>query len=181
MLASGSPQRQAILSRLGVQFSVRVSGADELERGDPAEVTLENALRKARAVARRPSEEAVIACDTVVALDGQIYGKPADAVQAGATLRALAGRTHEVTSGLVVALPGEERTATARTTVRFRELDGATLDWYLATEEWRERAGGYAIQGAGAALVDAIEGDYENIVGLPVASLLGLYPQLLRR
>jgi septum formation protein len=142
-------------------------------------VTVENALRKARAVARAGEPEVVIACDTVVALDGRIYGKPADADHAREILAALAGRTHEVTSGLVVLTDGEERTAIARTEVSFRAMGRRMLDWYLATGEWRERAGGYAIQGAGAVLVRSISGEYENVVGLPVASLLDLYPRLL--
>ncbi len=158
---------------------MRVSGIEEIEEGSAPEIALENALRKARAVTRPGAAEAVIGCDTVVALAGRIYGKPADAEDARSTLRALSGRTHQVTSGLAVLLPGEERTAIASTEVSFRALDGAALDWYLATGEWRERAGGYAIQGAGAALIEAIEGEYENVVGLPVASLLDLYPQLL--
>jgi septum formation protein len=121
----------------------------------------------------------VIGCDTVVVLDGAIYGKPADEDQARRTLAALAGRTHEVTSGLAVLCEGVERTAVARTKVSFRALDERLLDWYLGTGEWRERAGGYAIQGAGAALVRAVEGEYENVVGLPVAALIDICPELL--
>jgi septum formation protein len=121
----------------------------------------------------------IVACDTVVALGGRVYGKPADEAQARETLQALAGRTHEVTSGLVVLVGEEERTALARTHVSFRAMGRRLLDWYLATGEWRERAGGYAIQGAGAALIRTIEGEYENVVGLPVASLIDLYPRLL--
>jgi len=123
----------------------------------------------------------VIACDTIVALDERIYGKPADVEQAREMLTALAGRTHEVTSGLAVLIGDEERTAIARTDVSFRAMGRRMMEWYLDTQEWRERAGGYAIQGAGAALVRAIDGEYENIVGLPVASLLDVYPQLLAR
>lgn len=152
---------------------------DELERGDPGELTVENASRKARAVAEPGAGETVIACDTVVSLDGRVYGKPGDVEEARETLKALAGRTHEVTSGLVVLTAGEERTAVARTEVGFRAMGRRMLEWYLAAGEWRERAGGYAIQGAGAALVRDIHGEYENVVGLPVASLLDLYPQLL--
>ena len=123
----------------------------------------------------------MIACDTIVALDERIYGKPADVEQAREMLTALAGRTHEVTSGLAVLIGDEERTAIARTDVSFRAMGRRMMEWYLDTQEWRERAGGYAIQGAGAALVRAIDGEYENIVGLPVASLLDVYPQLLAR
>lgn len=132
-------------------------------------------------MAGQDDDEVVIACDTVVALDGRIHGKPADAEQARAMLSALAGRTHEVTSGLVLLVEGEERAAIARTEVSFRAMGRRMLDWYVGCEEWRDRAGGYAIQGAGAALVRSIEGEYENVVGLPVASLLDLYPRLLDR
>jgi septum formation protein len=147
--------------------------------GDAAGMTIENALRKARAVAGR-AEEVVIGCDTVVVLGGQVYGKPADEAEARRTLGALAGQTHEVTSGLVVLLPGgEERTAVARTEVSFRAMGRRMLEWYLATGEWHERAGGYAIQGAGAALVRSLEGEYENVVGLPLAALIDIYPALV--
>jgi septum formation protein len=181
VLASSSPQRRAILERLGVAFTVRPTDVEELDRGDPGQVALENALRKARAArARTPAaREAVLGCDTLVALDGAIYGKPVDVDGARATLEALSGATHEVVSGLALLLPGAERTALARTMVTFRELDGELLDWYLARGEWRGRAGGYAIQGAGAVLVRAVRGDYENVVGLPLASLLDLWPELV--
>jgi len=164
---------------------VRVADVDELstpdEHGDAGAVTVENALRKARAVAET-DDEVVVGCDTVVVLDGLIYGKPSDEEQARRTLRRLSGRTHEVTSGVAVLLRGgEERTAVARTEVTFRELDEEMLDWYVATEEWRERAGGYAIQGAGAALVHSLSGEYENVVGLPVATLIDLCPALVGR
>lgn len=125
----------------------------------------------------------MIGCDTIVVLDGVIYGKPADEREARETLAALVGRTHEVISGLAVLLPGEdsrplERTAVARTRVSFRAADEELLDWYVGTGEWRERSGGYAIQGAGAALLLAVEGEQENVVGLPLATLLELYPEL---
>ncbi len=175
-------------------FTVRTSSEPELERGDPGEVTVENALRKARAVRRPGAREVVLGCDTVVALDGHIYGKPPDAGAARETLRILSGRTHEVVSGLALLLPDDHRseiarspigpqigrrTAVARTEVTFRALEDGLLDWYLATGEWRGRAGGYAIQGAGAALVRAVAGNYENVVGLPLATLLDIYPELL--
>jgi septum formation protein len=121
----------------------------------------------------------VLGVDTIVVLDGVIYGKPADAAEARATLSRLSGRVHEVVSGIAVVEAGGTRTASATTRVSFRSLDAATLDWYLATEEWRERAGGYAIQGRGAALVAGIEGDYLNVVGLPVGAMLELLPGIL--
>ena len=121
----------------------------------------------------------VLGCDTIVALGGSIYGKPPDEEAARRTLGALAGRTHEVLSGLAVLDGDRELTARERTRVSFRELSERMIAWYVATGEWRGRAGGYAIQGAGAALVRSVEGDYENVVGLPLARLLDLYPALL--
>ena len=117
----------------------------------------------------------------MVALEGTIYGKPADAGEARTTLRALSGATHQVVSGLALRLNGDVRVARCVTDVTFRSLGDGVLDWYIATGEWRERAGGYAIQGRGAALVQAINGDYLNVVGLPVATLLDLEPGLLFR
>jgi septum formation protein len=167
-----------MLERLGVSFSVRVADVVELAHGEPEAVARENALRKARAVSEQCAGP-VLGCDTLVALDGVIYGKPPDERAARATLRALSGATHTVISGIALLLDGHERAATARTAVRFRALDEPLLDWYLEKAEWRGRAGGYAIQGAGAALVRGVQGDYENVVGLPLAALLDLYPQLL--
>jgi septum formation protein len=181
VLASGSPQRRAILERLGVPFEVRPSNTAELEDGEPQALALENAMRKARAARLPGRAEAVIGCDTIVVLDGTVYGKPADEREARATLRALSGATHEVLSGLALLLPGEERTALARTAVTFRALDARELDSYVATGEWRERSGGYAIQRAGATLVQAVEGEIDNVVGLPLASLIRIYPELMRR
>lgn len=163
-----------------MSFSVCTAGVSELEVGDPEHVALENALRKARTVSAACPGGAVLGCDTLVALAGTIYGKPADERAARATLRALSGATHTVVSGLALLLDGQERTATERTAVSFRVLDDRLLEWYLAIGEWRGRAGGYAIQGAGAALVRGVQGDYENVVGLPLATLLDLYPELLR-
>ena len=147
-------------------------------------MAVENALRKARAVRRPGAPEAVLGCDTIVVLDGVIYGKPPDASAARKTLGALGGRTHEVFSGLALLLCDErsgviERTAVARTSVTFRALDGELLDWYVGTEEWRGRSGGYAIQGEGAKLALALDGEEENVVGLPLAKLRELYPELL--
>ena len=181
ILASGSPQRRAILEQLGIPFTVAVSGVEELEAGPPHEVVLENAYRKAAAVAARPehADAHVLGVDTIVALGPRIYGKPDDAAAARATLSALSGRRHTVLSGVCLIGDGRERTAVSTTMVEFRAIDPPLLDWYLAQGEWRERAGGYAIQGRGAALVAAIEGDYSNVVGLPVTVLLELAPGLL--
>jgi len=180
VLASRSPQRRAILSQLGVEFEALHAEVGELTDGDPGEVAAENARRKAHFAARRVGpERLVVGCDTLVALDGRIYGKPPDETGARATLTALSGRTHEVLSGLCVLERGRERVRQTRTRVCLRSLDGSFLDWYLATGEWRERAGGYAVQGRGAALVTWIEGEYLGVVGLPVAALFDLVPELL--
>jgi septum formation protein len=177
ILASGSPQRRAILEQLGVSFTVCVSGAEEVEDGDPREVAIENARRKALAVGAR--KEPVLAVDTVVSLDGRLYGKPGDRAAAATTLRALAGRCHRVVSGACLLAGGRQRTTTAVTQVRFREIHEGVLEWYLNTGEWRDRAGAYAIQGRGAALVQEISGDYLNVVGLPLAALIDLEPSLI--
>jgi septum formation protein len=158
-----------------VAFTVAPSDAEELTEGPPLEVAVENAYRKAAAV----EGERVLGVDTVVALGRRIYGKPADEAAARETLSALAGRTHLVVSGICVREEGAVRTGVATTEVTFRPRDAALLESYLATEEWRERAGGYAIQGRGAALVEKIDGDYFNVVGLPVPALLDLVPDLL--
>jgi septum formation protein len=179
ILASASPQRRALLASLDVPFTVCATDVEELEQGeDPGLLAVENALRKARAAPAPGPGEAVIGCDTIVVLDGVIYGKPRDETQARETLRALAGRTHEVISGLAVLLSDEERTASARTRVTFRRLDEAELQAYVATEEWRGRSGGYAIQGGASQLAVAIDGPQDNVVGLPLATLRALYPEL---
>ena len=179
VLGSKSPQRQAILDALGVSFVVRASGFSEAEAGEAHAVAVANALGKALAVPREDGET-VLGVDTVVSLGGQLWGKPADEAQARDTLLALSGATHTVVSGLAVLAAGAgPRTATCATEVRFRELDEATIEWYVRSGEWRERAGAYAIQGAGCALVDSISGDWTNVVGLPVGTLLRLLPELL--
>jgi septum formation protein len=179
VLASRSPQRRAILEQLGVPFVVRPVDVEEDDAGEPNAVALANARRKALA-AGAAEGEVVLGVDTIVAIDGEIWGKPADADGAAATLRRLSGRTHTVVSGVAIARPdGSVEPATATTAVTFRALTPSLVDWYVATREWDGRAGGYAIQGRGAALVERIEGDYLNVVGLPVATLIDLCPGLL--
>jgi septum formation protein len=176
-LASRSPQRRAILEQLGVEFDVVVPDVEELANGDARHVVVENALRKARAV----EGELVVGVDTAVALDGRLFGKPADVGEAETFLRRLSGRTHEVWGGIAVLRDGAERTSDCVTRVRFRALEQRDIDWYLASGEWRERAGAYAIQGRGAVLVEDIEGDFWNVVGLPVPELVQLCPHLFER
>jgi septum formation protein len=180
ILASRSPQRREILDRLGVRFEARVPDVAELTEGEPEAVVVENARRKAQAVAA--PHALTIGCDTEVLLDGQVLGKPADERQARSYLDRLSGRTHAVLSGLVVLGPedGEERGGVARSEVTFHELDPAAIDRYLGTGEWRERAGGYAIQGFGATLVAGVRGDISNVIGLPVGLLLDLAPEVVR-
>jgi septum formation protein len=179
VLASRSPQRRAILEQIGVEFTVEVPDVEELESGPPHEVALENAFRKASAVAARRPGALILGVDTLVSLGARLYGKPTDEAHARTMLSALAGRRHTVVSGICLITDGSARTAAASTAVEFRALDEALIDWYLASGEWRERAGAYAIQGRGAALVAGIEGDFLNVVGLPVTTLLELAPGLL--
>ena len=172
VLASTSPQRSAILTALGVPFCIEAPDYDEVPiPGSPEEVVQERALGKARSVAARIAARPVLGVDTeVVVEDGEVLGQPADADAARAMLAHLAGREHRVLSG--IALLGErEQVAVAETRVRLVALDDAELDAYVARGEWRGRAGGYAIQETGAALVHSIIGDYANVVGLPVALL----------
>jgi septum formation protein len=157
---------------------VRVSGVEEEAHGDPARVAEENARRKALAVAADAVDAIVLGADTDVALDGEILGKPAGEGEAAAFLRRLSGRTHEVVGGIAVVRDGAVTTAVEVTEVDFAALDLPTLEWYVRSREWEGRAGGYAIQGRGAALVTGIRGDYLNVVGLPLARLLALHPDL---
>jgi septum formation protein len=177
ILASSSPRRRAILEQLGVNFRVEAPDVEELTEGEPRSLVVQNALLKLRAV---PGDR-VLAVDSMVVWDGRARGKPADAAEAASWLRELSGRWHEVMGGIALRERGEERTGLAITRVRFRELTQADIDLHLASGEWRDRAGGYAIQELGAMLVQEIEGDYFNVVGLPVPALIELAPGLLHR
>ncbi|MDA0181224.1 Maf family protein [Solirubrobacter phytolaccae] len=180
-MGSGSPQRRAILEQIGISFTVHVSDVEEESTGDPVQVAEENARRKALAVAAQVATDAtVLGADTDVGLEGDVLGKPADADQARAFMARLAGRTHQVVGGIAVVRDGElVHTSVEVTQVHFRPASPSLIDWYVGTGEWRGRAGGYAIQGAGAALIAGIEGDYLNVVGLPLARLLDAVPELL--
>ena len=175
LLASRSPQRRAILEQLAIPFEAVVPQYDEeLSGGDPVAEVERHAQGKARSVAGIAGDRPVLGVDTEVVLDGRVYGKPGDEGEAEAMLEALSGQTHEVVSGLCLLTPAWEELGHAVTRVSFRALTPRELGLYVVSEEWRERAGGYAIQGLGAALVERIDGDYLNVVGLPTALLVRL-------
>ena len=177
LLASASPQRRAILEQVGIAFAVEATGVEELAEGEPRAVAAENARRKA--LAPDAPGRLVLGADTVVAAGGRPLGKPRDEFQAREYLRLLAGSEHEVCGGVALVRDGRVvGEAVVVTRVAFREIPAAAVDWYVRTGEWRGRAGGYAIQGAGAALVSHVAGDYLNVVGLPLATLLDLAPEL---
>ena len=191
ILASASPQRRDILARVGLAFTVAPSGVEELGEGDPHEVAAENARRKALAAgaADPPDHDReaqpghgpplVLGADTLVAIDGAILGKPRDAAQAVDYVGRLAGRAHQVIGGIALARDGAlVAQAVEVTEVVFRALSPVEIEAYVVLGEWEGRAGGYAIQGAGAALVRSISGDYSNVVGLPLARLLDLLQTL---
>ena len=169
LLASTSPRRRQILEQLGIPFDVAAPRFEEAE-DDP----VAHALGKARSVLAEAGSRPVIGCDTEVILSGRVYGKPAGPEEAEEMLESLAGRTHEVVSGLALLTPAWEEVHRDVTRVSFRELMPRDVAWYVASGEWEGLAGGYAIQGRGAALVERIEGDYLNVVGLPVALLVRL-------
>jgi len=158
---------------------------DELHEGEPREVVLENARRKARAgleLAGAGESTTVLGADTDVAIDGRLLGKPEDPSGARGRLEMLSGRTHEVLGAIVLLHAGEttaERSGVAVSEVTFAPLDPSTIDLYIESGEWQDRAGGYAIQGLGSILVQELRGDFSNVVGLSVALLLHLRPNLL--
>src|SRR4029077_16504563 len=166
-------QRKAILEQLHIPFDVVAPKYEESnpEIADAVEVVRAHAREKARSVADIAEDRPVLGVDTAVVLDGRIFGKPANATEAESMLERLSGKTHLVVSGLCLLTPGWEDVEHESTRVEFRELTPRELGTYVALAEWEGRAGGYAIQGRGAALVRCIEGDYLNVVGLP-ASLL---------
>lgn len=176
LLASTSPQRRAILAQLGIPFDLVAPRYVEHDppEADATALVCEHARGKAESVAGEAGERPVLGVDTTVVLGGRIYGKPADAGDAGRMLEELSGRTHAVVSGLCLIAPGWEVVETAVTLVTFRALTSRELGLYVASGEWEGRAGGYAIQGLGAALVERVEGDYLNVVGLPGALLVRL-------
>jgi septum formation protein len=176
LLASTSPQRRSILEQLVVPFDVVDPRYVEETppAGDAVALVRDHARAKARSVANEADDRPILGVDTAVVLGGRIFGKPADAAEAETMLELLGGRTHVVVSGLCLLTKGWEVVEHEATRVTFRELTARDLAVYVATREWEGRAGAYAIQGRGAALVRRVEGDYLNVVGLPAALLVRL-------
>lgn len=179
ILASASPRRRELLGRLGMEFEVVVSEADEdaIPKNIPVKLYVQElAMLKAAATAKqvlRRKKAYVIAADTVVTLDGAILGKPSDAEDAFNMLKTLSGNSHEVFTGICVMRMSDAKTVcrAVKTEVRFKELTDEKIKAYIATGEPMDKAGAYGIQGKGALLIDGINGDYFNVVGLPLAEL----------
>jgi septum formation protein len=169
LLASTSPRRREILEQLRIPFDVVAPRYEETEE-DP----VAHAIGKARSVLAEADGRPVLGCDTEVVCGGRVYGKPDGPAAAEGMLESLSGRTHEVVAGLALITPAWEEVHQEVTQVTFRQLTPRDVAWYVASGEWKGRAGGYAIQGQGAALVERIEGDYLNVVGLPTALLVRL-------
>jgi septum formation protein len=167
LLASTSPRRRQILEQLRIPFDVVAPGYDETEE-DP----VAHAVGKARSVLAEADGRPVLGCDTEVVCGGRVYGKADGPEGAEEMLESLSGRTHEVVSGLALLTPAWEEVHREVTRVTFRELTPRDVAWYVGSEEWKGRAGAYAIQGRGAALVERIDGDFFNVVGLPAALLV---------
>jgi septum formation protein len=176
LLASTSPQRRAILEQLGLPFDVMAPSYEEHDPpdADPVWLVRAHARGKAESVATEAGERPVLAVDTTVVRAGRVYGKPGGAEEAAEMLDALGGKTHAVVSGLCLLTAAWTVVEHEVTRVSFRPLTARDLAAYVATGEWEGRAGAYAIQGRGAALVERIEGDYLNVVGLPAALLVRL-------
>ncbi len=174
VLASASPRRRQLLELLGLSAEVVPSNIDETWRNGEAPAAHAERLAREKVSALHRPEAAVVGADTIVVIDGVILGKPADAAEARATLRRLAGREHEVFTAVAVAHGGRTASGVVRTTVRFRALDDATIAEYVATGEPMDKAGAYGIQGYGAVLVERIEGDYFTVMGLGLVLLVDL-------
>ncbi len=181
ILASASPSRKMLLEQAGLDFEVVVSGVDETVPSDytPAQTVEALAQRKGRAVQALRPEAPIIAADSVVSIDGLILGKPKDDEAAKATLRRLSGRTHELITGVCLLINGQMDLFHQVTRVTFYPLTEEEIAEYVALGESRGRAGAYGIEGIGVVLVQSIQGDYPNIVGLPVAETIRRLHKLL--
>lgn len=176
VLASASPRRAELLSAAGFVFDVAPAGIDETPRiGEPAEdYALRMAREKAEAAARDHPDAAVLGADTVVVAGAAILGKPRDAADAARMLRLLSGAAHVVQTAVALRVAGQETSSLVKTTVEFRPLSSEEIAWYVGTGEPDGKAGGYAIQGRAARFIDAIQGSWSNVVGLPVATVYRL-------
>lgn len=181
ILASASPSRKMLLEQAGLDFEVVVSGVDETVPSDytPAQTVEALAQRKGQAVQALRPEAPIIAADSVVSIDGLILGKPKDDEAAKATLRRLSGRTHELVTGVCLLINGRMDLFHQVTQVTFYPLTEEEIAEYVALGESRGRAGAYGIEGIGVVLVQSIQGDYPNIVGLPVAETIRRLHKLL--
>lgn len=186
ILASGSPRRKQLLEMLRVSFDILVTDADEATEGipEPSAIVETLARRKATAAAAilTNPHAVIVAADTLVAIDNDVLGKPTDELNALNMLRQLQGRVHEVYSGICAfdTSTGQMRSKSVCTKVHMRSKDDAFLAWYVATGEPMDKAGSYGIQGRGSLLVDRIEGDFYNVVGLPIAHLESMLSELGR-
>ncbi len=181
MLASASPRRRELLSGLGVRFTIRAADVDEAPLAGEPPAACVRRLALAKAAARIEPGELVLAADTVVVLDGHLLGKPRDPADARRMLAAIAGREHTVLTGLTLqeAPPlGRRETAVEATRVRMARLTLREIEWYVATGEPLDKAGAYAVQGLGAAFVEAVYGNYTNVVGLPLPATHRLFAAL---
>jgi septum formation protein len=176
VLASASPRRKELLERIGLRFEVDPTDCDEgrTRASEPHGMAMELSLGKARAAARKHRKAIIIAADTLVLLEGRVFGKPHTNAEAREMLRALNGRTHSVITGFTIldTETGKVLSGSVETKVHIRKLTLKEIDSYVRTKESLDKAGSYAIQGRGAALVDRIEGDYSNVVGLPLSALV---------
>lgn len=181
ILASASPSRKMLLEQAGLDFEVVVSGVDETVPSDytPAQTVEALAQRKGQAVQALRPEAPIIAADSVVSIDGLILGKPKDDEAAKATLRRLSGRTHELITGVCLLINDRMDLFHQVTQVTFYPLTEEEIAEYVALGESRGRAGAYGIEGIGVVLVQSIQGDYPNIVGLPVAETIRRLHKLL--
>ena len=180
ILASESPRRAELLKAAGFTLEIIPSMVDEQRRdGERAEeYVLRLAIEKAELVVRKRRDLPIVAADTVVVVDGYVLGKPKDDGEAAEMLRTLAGRTHEVLTGVTVRLGDEQRGHVERTRVRVAPLSPAEIAWYVGTGEPRDKAGAYAVQGLASRFIEAVEGSYSNVVGLPVATVYRLLGQV---
>ncbi|MEP7113789.1 MAG: Maf family protein [Ilumatobacteraceae bacterium] len=175
VLASASPRRHELLTKIGVQFEVRVPDIDESPHDDESPIEYVRRLATAKVAAVEATDgELVIGADTTVDVESQILGKPGDDRDAGAMLRRLSGRSHRVHTGVAVSFGGRELVDVCTTMVTFVTLDDPAIQWYVSTGEPMGKAGAYALQGAGAVLVSGVDGSVSNVIGLPLHVLVEL-------